>query len=154
MYKLLKGSFKQEPYITNIKNRNQRAWLSRYRTSAHNLRVESGRYTSPVTPLSHRVCVFCDSGECDTELHAILFCDTFKLKRQCFFGRVSVLCPNFLSLTADQQLVTLLCPATTQLAKCVSKYLGIISQVRKEIDLGLTPESLRLYIEHKQTPTK
>ena len=88
LYKLLKGSFKQEPYITNIKNRNQRAWLSRYRTSAHNLRVESGRYTYPVTPLSQRVCVFCDSGECDTELHAILFCDTFNLKRQCFFGRV------------------------------------------------------------------
>ena len=32
-YKLLKGSFKIEPYIDQIKNRNQRQWLSRYRTS-------------------------------------------------------------------------------------------------------------------------
>ena len=64
-----------------VKNRNQRVWLTRYRTSAHNLRIESGRYTSPVTPVSQRVCVYCDSGECDTEEHAILVCKTFQLKR-------------------------------------------------------------------------
>ena len=149
LYKTFKGSFKEEPYISNIKNRNQRMWLSRYRTSAHNLRVESGRYTSPVTPLSQRTCVYCDSGECDTELHAILVCDTFKLKRQCFLSRLSALCPNFTHLTAEQQLTTLLCPATTEIAKCVSKYLGIISKTRKEIDLGLKTEALQLYIEHK-----
>ena len=149
-YKSLKGSFNPEPYIINVKNRNQRDWLSRYRTSAHNLRVETGRYTYPVTPLSQRVCIYCDSGECDTEQHAILFCDTFNLKRQCFFGRVSALCPNFLSLTAEDQLKFLLCPATTELAKCVSKYLGIISKTRKEIDLGLRPEALQLYIKHEK----
>ena len=48
LYKSRKGCFKQEPYVTNILNINQRVWPSRYRTSAHNLRVESGRYTSPV----------------------------------------------------------------------------------------------------------
>ena len=56
LYKTLKGSFIQEPYISQITNRNQRAWLSRYRTSAHRLRLELGRYTNPVTPLSDREC--------------------------------------------------------------------------------------------------
>ena len=79
LYKTLKGSFSQEPYVTNIKNRNQRAWLSRYRTSAHNLQIERGRYTRPITPLSERKCVHCSSGVCDTEKHFILFCETFKL---------------------------------------------------------------------------
>ena len=101
LYSTFKGCFKQENYISNINNRNQRCWLSRYRTSAHSLRVETGRYTSPVTPLSERVCVYCDSGECDTEQHAILSCETFSLKRQCFLGRVTALCPAFLSLTAE-----------------------------------------------------
>ena len=149
LYKTLKGSFKQEPYIANVLNRNQRAWLSRYRTSAHSLRVESGRYTYPVTPLSQRVCVYCDSGECDTEQHIILQCNIFKLKRQCVITSVTALCPAFSSLTTEQQLSTILCPATTELAKCVSKYLGIISNVRREIDCGLEPETLNLYIEHK-----
>ena len=72
LYKTFKGSFKQEPYVTNILNRNQRAWLSRYWTSAHNLRIESGQHTFPITPISQGVCVYCDSGKCDTEQHAIL----------------------------------------------------------------------------------
>ena len=149
LYKTFKGSFKQEPYITNILNRNQRAWLSRYRTSAHNLRIESGRHTFPITPISQRVCVYCDSGKCDTEQHAILECNTFKLKIQCFLARVTAFCPVFPGLTVEQQLATILCPATTDLAKCVSKFLGILTNIRKEIDCGLEPQTLKLYVEHK-----
>ena len=149
LYKTLKGSFSQEPYITNIKNRNQRAWLSRYRTSAHNLRIELGRYTRPVTPLSDRKCLYCLSGNCDTEQHFILFCETFKLKRQCFFGRMSVLYPEFMTLSDEQKLCVILCPSTTEIAKCVSKYLGIMTTIRKEIDGGLSPNDLQHYIEHK-----
>ena len=148
LYQSFKGSFKPEPYITNVENRNQRMWLSRYRTSAHNLRVETGRYTYPVTPLLQRTCIYCNSGECDTELHAILQCKTFQLKRQCFINRISALCPSFQNLTADQQLVTLLCPSTAKIAKVVSKYLGIISNARKQIDLGFNREHIQLYIKH------
>ena len=149
LYKTLKGSFTQEPYITNIINRNQRAWLSRFRTSAHHFRVETGRHTSPVTPLSKRVCVYCDSGECDTELHGILLCETFELKKQCFISRVSEMCPLFPAMPVEKQLVALLCPTSAELAKCVSKYLGIISNTRKEIDNGLKRSDLLLYIKHK-----
>ena len=85
---LLKGHSNKN-HINIIKNRNQRVWLSRYRTSAHNLRVESGRYTNPVTPVLQCTCNYCNSGECDTELHAILVCETFKLKRQCFLSRMT-----------------------------------------------------------------
>jgi len=149
LYNKLKGSFTPEPYLMNIRNRNQRMWLSRFRTSAHKLRVETGRYTNPKTPLEQRLCVYCDTGECDTELHAIIFCKTFKLKRQCFFGRVAALCPDFMALSPEQKLITLLCPASTQLGKCVSKFLGIITTIRKEIDLGLQPALLQQYIKHK-----
>ena len=149
LYKLFKGSFKQEPYLTLVKNRNQRAWLSRYRISAHHLRIESGRYTTPVTPVAQRVCKYCSSGECDDELHAILKCETFKLKRQCFRSRMSAMCPQFSSLTEEKQLNTMLCPVSAETAKCVSKYLGILSKTREEIDLGLNPSDLELYILHK-----
>ena len=49
LYKTLKGSFQREPYIENIKNRNQRHRLSRYWTSAHTLQTEMGPYTNPIT---------------------------------------------------------------------------------------------------------
>ena len=146
LYKTIKGSFTQEPYISNVLSRNQRSWLSRYRTSSHNLRIESGRHTNPVKPLLLRVCRYCDSGDCDDEQHAILFCKTFMLKRQCFFARITTMYSAFPSLSDDDKLKTILCPPTTQMAKCVSKYLGIISNTRNEIDLGLSPELLQIYI--------
>ena len=80
-YKTLKGSFTQEPYITKIHNRSQRAWLSRYRVSTvSNLRIESGRHTRPPTPVADRLCLYCNSKSVDDEKHAILSCPTFALK--------------------------------------------------------------------------
>ena len=149
LYKTIKGSFSPEPYILQINNRNQRAWLSRFRTSAHRLRIETGRHISPVTPLHKRICVYCDCNKIDTEQHAILHCKTFNIKRQCFLARVKIIVPTFCMLTHEQQLKTILCPATAELAKCVSKFLGILSQTRKEIDLGLPVTHLQQYIQHK-----
>ena len=103
--------------------------------------------TSHTTIKTH--CWYCDSGECDTEQHAILECSLFNLKRQCFFARVTTLNPAFLNLTTEQQLKTILCPTTTDLAKCVSKFLGIISDTRNEIELGLPIPHIQKYILHK-----
>ena len=145
-YKLLKGSFKQEPYISNILNRSQRTWLTRFRVSAvSNLGIESGRYTRPVTPVTERVCQYCDSNSVDDEYHAILSCTTFTLKRNCFLGRMSSLFPTFSQLTDRDKLVTILCPTTTKMAKTVSKYLGILSETRKKLDNGLSSEMIKTY---------
>ena len=151
-YKTIKGSFSPEPYIVNINNRNQRALLSRFRTSAHRLRIETGRHTSPITPLSLCTCVYCDSGQVDTEQLVVLHCKTFSLKRQCFLARVNMMVPTFPLLANEEQLKTLLCPATADLAKCVSKFLGIISDTRKEIDLGMPLQKVQQYIQHKYQP--
>ena len=104
LYNKLKGSFKIEPYIDKIKNRNQRQWLSRYRISAHTLHIETGRYTRPVTPLHDRKCYYCDEKCIDDEKHFILHCNTFEIKRQCFVSRVRVLFPQFDQMTLDEKL--------------------------------------------------
>merc|ERR1711955_87549 len=145
------GSFKIEPYIVQIKNRNQRHWLSRYRTSAHKLNIELGRYTRLVTPVLERKCHYCDDQCVDDEGHFILFCKTFNIKRQCFFSRLHVLNSNFDLLSCEEKLKFILCPPTLEVAKCVSKYLGIMTNIRSEIDMGLDPMNLNLYIKHKAT---
>ena len=145
-YKTLKGSFTQEPYITNILNRSQRAWLTRYRVSAvSNLRIESGRYTRPVTPVTARLCCYCNSNSIDDEKHAILLCNTFTLKRNCFFGKMSSIIPNFTQMSQDDQLLAILCPASADIALCVSKYLGIVTDTRMKLDQGLSTEMLTNY---------
>ena len=60
--------------------------------------------------------------------------------------------PTFPMLTNEEQLKTLLCPATADLAKCVSKFLGIISDTRKEIDLGMPLKQVQQYIKHTYQP--
>ena len=81
-YRTLKSSFTQEPYILDIPNRSQQAWLTRYQVSAvPNLGIESGRYTRPVTPVTSRLCKYCSSNSIDDENHAVLECNTFLLKR-------------------------------------------------------------------------
>ena len=122
--------------------------MSRYRTSAHTLGIESGRYTRPVTPISERKCRFCEGDSIDDEEHFILFCDTFKIKRQCFMSRLNVLNPKFELMSYEGKLKSILCPPTIQIAKCVSKFLGIMTNIRNEIDMGLNPQDLNIYLKH------
>ena len=42
----------------------------------------------------------------------------------------------------------ILCPPTIDIAKCASKFLGIMTKTRNEMDLGLHPQNLNLYINH------
>ena len=76
----------------------------------------------------------------------ILFCNAFKLKRQCFIMRLNVLKPEFNILTCEEKLSFILCPPTIDIAKCVSKFLGIMTNIRKEIDMGLNPLDLTLFL--------
>ena len=145
-YKTLKSSFTQEPYITDILNKSQRAWLTRYRVSAvQNLRIESGRYTRPVTPVASRFCLFCSNNSIDDEKHAILLCNTFTIKRNCFLGKMSSLLPGFSEMNVDDKLLSILCPASADIALCVSKYLGIITNTRTKLDQGLSFDMLTNY---------
>ena len=147
-YKQLKGTFRVEPYIENVFNRSLRACLSRSRVSAHHLRIETGRYTTPVTPITARTCQFCDRQKLDDEEHFILHCHTFTIKRNCFFGRMSALVPDFSNMSDRDKLMTILCPATAVVAKTVSKFLGIMSETRKHLENGLLAETLIVYAKH------
>ena len=109
------------------------------------LGIESGRYTRPVTPVSSRICKYCSSNQIDDEKHAILECNTFLLKRNCFIGKLKSLLPEFELMSLDHKLLTILCPATSEIAVCVSKYLEIISKTKKKLDEGLSDQMLSFY---------
>ena len=131
MYRTLKSSFTIEPYIQQVLNRNQRAAITRIRTSAHTLGVEQGRYTKPATPLNERLCKYCckDTDKesfinnvtdkesfIDDEFHFLITCKVFNTKRNCLFGKVSAFDKHFNNLTAQQKMATLLCPSNIKSA--------------------------------------
>ena len=51
----------------SIKNDKYRTALSKFRTSSHNLEIERGCHTNPVTPLERRLCLMCQ--EIEDEIH-------------------------------------------------------------------------------------
>ena len=56
-YSKIKTSFSREAYLDLVRNRNQRTWLTRLRTSAHTLAIEKGRYCGK--PIEQRICTYC-----------------------------------------------------------------------------------------------
>ena len=152
-YKTLKSSFTREPYITLVRNRNQRSNLTRLRVSSHNLAIESGRKTRPVTPINQRICLYCKpephnhpptrppplgappSPSVDTEFHFLMQCQYFAIKRGCLFGKMSSIIQGFNNLSDEHKFVTLLTPTSPRAAKLANKCIKIMFDARNKIDL-------------------
>ena len=62
---------------------------------------------------------------------------------------MSALIPGFSDLSDRDKLLTVLCPVKTEVAKTVSKFLGIMSDTRKHLENGLSSDMLKLYLKHK-----
>ena len=79
LMKLYRASIR--PYYVDIlKNKNERAMLSKLRISAHKLAIEGGRYLN--IPKNERICTACYSGEVEDEEHFILNCSLYEPLRQ------------------------------------------------------------------------
>ena len=113
IYRQFKSSFTIEPYITLVRNRNQRSSLSRLRISAHTLATEVLRRCRPVIPLERRFCAYCqtkppepeamigqvvgDSNSSNRQLRAFL--NTSQNNKKCCSESTKCLLPEFESPT-------------------------------------------------------
>ena len=60
---------------------------------AHQLRIETGRYQKLEDKA--RICLLCDSGEIESEIHFLMDCSYFSDKRRLFFNFLQKIIPNF-----------------------------------------------------------
>ena len=141
-YSQFKSCFKTEYYVQNVKNRNQRCWLSRLRISAHNLAMEKLRYCKPPIPADLRFCNYCGGGSQnvpkfqDSETHFLMECKTFEIKRACFLKRLECFVPNIHEMGVENKIKTMLCPTSPQAAKLINKFIGIMFKARENINNG------------------
>ena len=131
-YSRLKGFFGVEEYLVCVRNRSQRADLSRLRVSAHSLGVERLRYTRPAIPLAQRGCRFCGPpgprvpigssgrGPVDDEQHAMTVCSLLVAERAELYREMSNINPSFQSLTCQDKFVRLMCPVNPIECKLIS----------------------------------
>ena len=105
-YILYKNNFCYEKYL-DILATELRKPLTQFRISAHNLQIERGRYTRPITPLDQRLCKRCNTAT-DTELHFLFNCTTLISAREKLLDNVMEKCPHFAKLTNESKLIYLL----------------------------------------------
>ena len=64
-----------EPYILATKRFETRCIFTQLRISAHDLHIETGRYTKPAkTPIENRICFLCNDNKIEDEFHFVMEC--------------------------------------------------------------------------------
>lgn len=81
-YLKLKCNFGFENYLHILSDFNQRKSFTKFRISNHKLKIETGRYSKPITPLENRICEKCFSDEIESEEHLLLKCSFYYTSRR------------------------------------------------------------------------
>lgn len=101
-YRSFKSNIAVENYLLSTNDVHSRREFTKLRISAHQLHIETGRYTRPrKTPLDERICHYCNGGHIESEQHFILSCSFYLDERNSFFSNLNSF-SNFDSLT-DQE---------------------------------------------------
>jgi hypothetical protein len=82
-YAIFKHEFKREKYLDTIKENYLKTALAKFRVSAHQLAIETGRYTN--IPQNERLCKSCNMQSIETEYHFLLVCPKYRTIRSKFF---------------------------------------------------------------------
>ena len=82
-YCIYKHDFKLENYITDVTENKYKTALARFRTSSHNLFIETGRYDN--TLRHERICKSCNINKIEDEYHFSLVCPNYRELRIKFF---------------------------------------------------------------------
>ena len=83
-YFSFKAHFETEQYLSNIKNFDKRRSLTKFRISAYKLKIETGRFTRPLTPVERRFCDHCLT-DIEDDLHFLIQCPRYSHVRNTFF---------------------------------------------------------------------
>ena len=145
-YSSFKSHFSTEPFITMVRNRNQRCHLSRLRVSAHRLACETQRYSRPPVPRDQRYCKYCPpvpgpGGQAvrpvDDECHCLTSCIVGREYRPALYDNIASRNGKFTQLCFVDKFKTLVCPISPTDTKQVSRFLDRQFSDRNKIDLGV-----------------
>jgi hypothetical protein len=79
-------------------NKSQRLLITRMRTSAHCLRIETGRYGNNKIDREYRLCQICENDEIEDEYHFMLKCERYRVIRKRYINEYFTLRPNMFKL--------------------------------------------------------
>ena len=138
-YHQCKTIFQQESYLSDINNFNDRASLTRIRISAHDLKIETGRYSN--LPQEERICPWCeltmDKRITENEQHFLLNCDLYNTPRRAFLNYINISNPTPLTLSLKSFLTV---QNNASHNRTLSKTIHNMIKVREKFILSLETE--------------
>ena len=128
-YRLFKEGREMEPYLYRVKESKYRIAISRLRASSHVLEIERGRYTRPKTPITERLCPFCNVVE--DEQHFLLICKIYDQERNRMFSKISIKYENICAIESRSAFKFLLTTDYPLSPECIGQiYIYSLSKAR------------------------
>jgi len=121
-YKLLKPEYRMEQYLEIMKNEQHRITLTRLRLSAHNLAIETGRYTRPKTPVEERLCLYCNSESVENEQHFLLECTNYSEERSSLLDAVNTQIADFDNASIEDKFVKIMTSSNNRVVQALGKF--------------------------------
>ena len=129
-YRLFKKEFSCEAYL-NLPP-YLRVPITKLRTSAHPLRIETGRYALPTPlPVEQRTCWFC-TNQVEDEPHFLIACKLYDNSnaRGVLFDRCSILNPAFSTMTDTDKMIFIFQSNDSNVFKHLGYYISYALNIR------------------------
>ena len=114
-YSIFKTQFEHERYLDVISHRTFRITLAKFRTSSHNLRIETGRHDG--TAQNDRICQNCRMNAIESEYHFLLVCPKYIHIRRKYFK------PYYCHWPTQQKFNSLLNSTSPRVLNNIAKFL-------------------------------
>ena len=80
---------KKLKFYSIFKNETNYSEFINHRIGNHNLKIETGRFTTPKTPEDLRICDHCNLNSVENELHILFHCDLYNDLRKTLFIKIN-----------------------------------------------------------------
>ena len=130
VYRLTDKHFKYENYLNDVVVEKHKIALSRFRTAAHKLMVEEGRYRGIDKNL--RICQFCNANIVEDEYHFLLVCPMYREQR------IQLLPKYYCRWPSTTKFKMLLNETRVNVVKNLAKFLYVATDKRTSILNSIT----------------
>jgi hypothetical protein len=127
-YKIFKQDYRIEPYLIADINKKMMNNIARFRTSSHNLRIETGRHDRPIVAAEHRFCERCNLQEVEDEFHYLLICPALSAQRSILFQKVGCLINRFDEISNTDKFKEILISKHDTVIKALGEYINATVQ--------------------------
>ena len=124
LYQYVCNDFNLQSYLRKPINSNYIKELTKIRLAAHNLNIESGRYTN--VDREERICTLCELNDIEDEFHFILKCPLYHELRNKYIK------PYYQKKPSSMKLVQLLSTENTKDLANLGKFVSLAQKKRRE----------------------